>query len=166
MNSHYHHSGWTCQVPVQLLLLLLFVAPSVAAFGFQTSHDGHLLLFGKKHQYHLHHHRFNNNNNNNKALFSTPSDSTSSSTSTDIVILGGGFGGLNTALTLDALPWQQYASAGASTGTGTDDDDDDDAQVQQRPKITIIDNKERFIFLPLLYELCVGDAEVSIHYVL
>lgn len=80
----------------------------------------------------------------------------------DIVILGGGFGGLNTALTLDALPWAQYQKGG------------NENRDQQRPKIKLIDNKERFIFLPLLYELCVGDAEVrslmhsyqkcSIHY--
>lgn len=54
----------------------------------------------------------------------------------EICILGGGFGGLNTALTLSKLPWP----------------------VDQRPTITLVDNKERFVFLPLLYELCVDDA--------
>jgi len=57
----------------------------------------------------------------------------------DICILGGGFGGLNAALTLSSLPW-----------------DEDD-----KPTITLVDKKERFVFLPLLYELCVGDAELN-----
>ena len=55
----------------------------------------------------------------------------------EICVLGGGFGGLNAALTLSSLPW-----------------DDDD-----KPTITLVDKKERFVFLPLLYELCVGDAD-------
>lgn len=54
----------------------------------------------------------------------------------EICILGGGLGGLNTALTLSKLPW--------SDG--------------QKPTITLVDNKERFVFLPLLYELCMDDA--------
>ncbi len=67
----------------------------------------------------------------------------SSSTSTalnakEICVLGGGFGGLNAALTLSSLPWPE----------------------NETPTITLVDQKERFIFLPLLYELCVGDAEV------
>ena len=57
----------------------------------------------------------------------------------NIVILGGGFGGLNTALTLDSLPWPK----------------------QSKPNIILVDNKERFVFLPLLYELCVGDADLE-----
>ncbi len=56
----------------------------------------------------------------------------------EICVLGGGFGGLNAALTLSSLPWPE----------------------NDTPTITLVDQKERFIFLPLLYELCVGDAEV------
>uniref|UniRef100_A0A7S2IEZ1 FAD/NAD(P)-binding domain-containing protein n=1 Tax=Helicotheca tamesis TaxID=374047 RepID=A0A7S2IEZ1_9STRA len=56
-----------------------------------------------------------------------------------VVILGGGFGGVNTALTLTSLPFS------------------DDT----KPRITIIDKKDRFVFLPLLYELCVDDASVD-----
>lgn len=54
-----------------------------------------------------------------------------------ILILGGGFGGINTALTLPNLPWTTP------------------------PEITLIDRDERFVFLPLLYELCVGDASLE-----
>ncbi|WP_287127770.1 NAD(P)/FAD-dependent oxidoreductase [Candidatus Cyanaurora vandensis] len=44
-----------------------------------------------------------------------------------IVIAGGGFGGLYTALQLQKFPW--------------------------RPRVTLIDPQERFVFTPLLYEL-------------
>jgi len=60
-----------------------------------------------------------------------------------IVILGGGFGGINTALTLPSLPWAN------------------DNNCRIRPKITLVDKSERFVFLPLLYELCVGDASLE-----
>ncbi|KAL7485334.1 hypothetical protein ACHAW6_010929 [Cyclotella cf. meneghiniana] len=62
-----------------------------------------------------------------------------------IVILGGGFGGINTALTLPTLPWSdtKYAVNGI------------------HPKITLIDKSERFVFLPLLYELCMDDASLD-----
>jgi len=57
-----------------------------------------------------------------------------------VCILGGGFGGVNTALTLASL----------------------EADVSGRElEITLIDPKERFVFLPLLYELCVGDASLE-----
>lgn len=75
---------------------------------------------------------------------------TSSSSSDDdvvqphIVILGGGFGGINSALTLPTLPW--------SDGSG---------EAVIKPKITLIDKSERFVFLPLLYELCVDDASID-----
>ena len=59
----------------------------------------------------------------------------------DIVILGGGFGGLNTALYLASLPWENNDLS--------------------TPRIKLVDRKERFVFLPLLYELCVGDAEIE-----
>ena len=53
-----------------------------------------------------------------------------------ICVVGGGFGGLNTALALNDLPWPS----------------------DMKPTITLLDKKERFVFLPLLYELCVDDA--------
>ena len=56
----------------------------------------------------------------------------------EICVLGGGFGGLNAALTLSSLNWGD-----------------------EKPTITLVDKKERFVFLPLLYELCVGDAELN-----
>jgi NADH:ubiquinone reductase (non-electrogenic) len=64
-----------------------------------------------------------------------------------IVILGGGFGGINSALTLPTLPWSD-AAQGSSTRA-------------IKPKITLIDKSERFVFLPLLYELCVDDASID-----
>jgi NADH:ubiquinone reductase (non-electrogenic) len=93
--------------------------------------------------------------NKNGILFmSTDSHSSSGSQNTNeesiideedhIVILGGGFGGLNTALTLDSL----FASSPSASSSSP-------------PKITLIDKKERFVFLPLLYELCIGDAELE-----
>lgn len=51
--------------------------------------------------------------------------------SANILILGGGFGGLYTALRLDQLPWEQTP----------------------KPRITLVDQHDRFVFLPLLYEL-------------
>ena len=60
-----------------------------------------------------------------------------------IVILGGGFGGINSALTLPSLPWSE------------------DGATCIKPKITLIDKSERFVFLPLLYELCVDDASID-----
>lgn len=52
-----------------------------------------------------------------------------------ICILGGGFGGLYTALELSRLPWQTP------------------------PQITLVDRQERFVFLPLLYELLTSEME-------
>jgi NADH dehydrogenase len=54
-----------------------------------------------------------------------------------ICILGGGFGGLYTALRLDQLPWN-----GA-----------------EKPEITLIDQRDRFVFAPLLYELVTGEMQ-------
>lgn len=54
-----------------------------------------------------------------------------------ICILGGGFGGLYTALALDRLPWMP----------------------QDRPDIVLVDQRDRFVFLPLLYELVTGELE-------
>jgi NADH dehydrogenase len=57
--------------------------------------------------------------------------------STRICILGGGFGGLYTALRLDQLPWTQ----------------------QHKPEIVLVDQRDRFLFSPLLYELLTGELE-------
>ncbi len=56
---------------------------------------------------------------------------------TRICILGGGFGGLYTALRLSQLPWD----AGA------------------KPDIVLVDQRDRFVFLPLLYELVTGEMQ-------
>ena len=76
-------------------------------------------------------------------LNAEPKDASSSSSSSSaaprICIVGGGFGGLNAALALNDLPWPENF----------------------KPKITLIDKKERFVFLPLLYELCVDDASIE-----
>ncbi|TVQ14807.1 MAG: NAD(P)/FAD-dependent oxidoreductase [Leptolyngbya sp. DLM2.Bin27] len=53
-----------------------------------------------------------------------------------ICILGGGFGGLYTALRLSQLPWE-----------GTP------------PTITLVDCNDRFLFLPLLYELVTDELQ-------
>lgn len=54
-----------------------------------------------------------------------------------IGILGGGFGGLYTALRLHQLDWQ----------TG------------ERPEIVLVDQRDRFVFLPLLYELITDELQ-------
>ncbi len=48
-----------------------------------------------------------------------------------ICILGGGFGGLYAALRLEELPWAR----------------------DEKPEIVLIDQNDRFVFTPLLYEL-------------
>jgi demethylphylloquinone reductase len=77
-----------------------------------------------------------------QCLFSSASEDivgkASSSDSSKICIVGGGFGGLYTALKLSS-----------SLGKNSNVD------------ITLIDPKEKFIFLPLLYELAVGSATES-----
>jgi NADH dehydrogenase len=57
--------------------------------------------------------------------------------STRICILGGGFGGLYTALRLNQLPWPQHA----------------------KPEIVLVDQHDRFLFSPLLYELVTGEMQ-------
>ncbi len=52
-----------------------------------------------------------------------------------ICILGGGFGGLYTALRLSQMPWTHA------------------------PEITLVDQRDRFVFAPLLYELLTGELE-------
>jgi NADH dehydrogenase len=54
-----------------------------------------------------------------------------------ICILGGGFGGLNTALRLSQLPWEN----------------------SPHPEIILIDKSDRFLFSPLLYELMTGEMQ-------
>ena len=58
-------------------------------------------------------------------------------TANHIVILGGGFGGLYTALALSRLPWSK----------------------PERPQITLVDRRDRFLFSPLLYELLTGELQ-------
>ena len=77
-------------------------------------------------------------------LYSTNNSNDENEKQPHIVILGGGFGGINTALTLPTLPWSDNNKSNA-----------------MKPKITLIDKSERFVFLPLLYELCVDDASVD-----
>ena len=55
-----------------------------------------------------------------------------------ICILGGGFGGLYTALKLQNYPWSRIG----------------------QPEITLIDQNERFVFLPFLYELLTNEMQV------
>ena len=54
-----------------------------------------------------------------------------------ICILGGGFGGLYTALRLSQLPWEKL----------------------ERPEIVLVDQSDRFLFSPLLYELLTGELQ-------
>ncbi|MFN6487178.1 MULTISPECIES: NAD(P)/FAD-dependent oxidoreductase [unclassified Nostoc] len=54
-----------------------------------------------------------------------------------ICILGGGFGGLYTALRLSQLPWESTP----------------------KPEIVLVDQSDRFLFSPLLYELLTGELQ-------
>jgi len=56
---------------------------------------------------------------------------------TRICILGGGFGGLYTALRLSQLPWNP----------------------SEKPEIVLVDQRDRFLFSPLLYELLTGELQ-------
>ncbi len=60
-----------------------------------------------------------------------------SQTPARICILGGGFGGLYTALRLHHLPWSS----------------------ENKPEITLVDQRDRFVFSPLLYELVTGELQ-------
>lgn len=53
-----------------------------------------------------------------------------------ICILGGGFGGLYTALALSKLDWKE-----------------------SQPEIVLVDQRDRFVFAPLLYELVTGELQ-------
>ncbi len=57
--------------------------------------------------------------------------------SAKICILGGGFGGLYTALRLSQLPWEPAA----------------------KPEIVLVDQSDRFLFSPFLYELLTGELQ-------
>ncbi|XP_051139739.1 alternative NAD(P)H-ubiquinone oxidoreductase C1, chloroplastic/mitochondrial [Andrographis paniculata] len=54
-----------------------------------------------------------------------------------VCILGGGFGGLYTALRLESLDWPDG----------------------KKPQVILVDQQERFVFKPLLYELLSGEVE-------
>ncbi|KAL2532842.1 NAD(P)H dehydrogenase C1 [Abeliophyllum distichum] len=54
-----------------------------------------------------------------------------------VCILGGGFGGLYTALRLESLIWPD----------------------DKKPQVVLIDQSERFVFKPLLYELLSGEVD-------
>jgi len=56
--------------------------------------------------------------------------------SNSICILGGGFGGLYTALALSKLDWKD-----------------------EQPDIVLVDQRDRFVFAPLLYELVTGELQ-------
>ncbi len=56
---------------------------------------------------------------------------------TKICILGGGFGGLYTALRLSQLPWESTP----------------------KPEIILVDQSDRFVFSPLLYELLTRELQ-------
>ncbi|KAK6152956.1 hypothetical protein DH2020_012595 [Rehmannia glutinosa] len=54
-----------------------------------------------------------------------------------VCILGGGFGGLYTALRLESLDWPDG----------------------KKPQVVLVDQSERFVFKPLLYELLSGEVD-------
>ncbi|CAI9113048.1 OLC1v1013575C1 [Oldenlandia corymbosa var. corymbosa] len=54
-----------------------------------------------------------------------------------VCILGGGFGGLYTALRLESLVWPD----------------------EKKPQVVLVDQSERFVFKPLLYELLSGEVD-------
>lgn len=54
-----------------------------------------------------------------------------------VCILGGGFGGLYTALRLNSLTWPD----------------------DKKPQVILVDQSERFVFKPMLYELLTGEVD-------
>jgi hypothetical protein len=61
------------------------------------------------------------------------------SSSPRIFVLGGGFGGLHAAIRLDSLMWPR----------------------NMKPSVTLIDQNDRFVFKPLMYELLSKTADES-----
>lgn len=55
-----------------------------------------------------------------------------------VCILGGGFGGLYTALRLESLEWPS----------------------DKKPQVMLVDQSDRFVFKPMLYELLSGEVDV------
>lgn len=55
-----------------------------------------------------------------------------------VCILGGGFGGLYTALRLESLAWPE----------------------NKKPQVLLVDQSERFVFKPMLYELLSGEVDI------
>ncbi|KAG9451029.1 hypothetical protein H6P81_010994 [Aristolochia fimbriata] len=55
-----------------------------------------------------------------------------------VCILGGGFGGLYTALRLESLTWPEG----------------------KKPQVLLVDQSDRFVFKPMLYELLSGEVDV------
>lgn len=55
----------------------------------------------------------------------------------NIAVVGGGHGGISVALRLVTMPWTRLT----------------------KPKITLVDKSSRFCFLPMLYELALGQVE-------
>jgi NADH dehydrogenase len=66
---------------------------------------------------------------------------------TRICILGGGFGGLYTALRLSQLPWRPQEGNVPPIGQ------------KLPPDIVLVDQHDRFVFSPLLYELVTGELQ-------
>ncbi|PNH02342.1 NADH dehydrogenase C1, chloroplastic/mitochondrial, partial [Tetrabaena socialis] len=64
------------------------------------------------------------------------SSSTSTGPAPRVVVLGGGFGGLYAAVRLEQLMWPRG----------------------MKPQVTLVDQSDRFVFKPLLYELLNGGA--------
>ncbi|KAI0564965.1 Pyridine nucleotide-disulfide oxidoreductase [Gracilaria domingensis] len=67
----------------------------------------------------------------------TRSNTTKAVLRPNIAIVGGGHAGISVALRLSTLPWTRLT----------------------KPKITVIDKSPRFCFLPMLYELALGQVE-------
>ena len=67
----------------------------------------------------------------------------SSSATKRVAVIGGGFGGLYTALKIAKMSEAEEADGALKT------------------EVTLIDPKDKFVFLPLLYELTVGTATVQ-----
>jgi demethylphylloquinone reductase len=68
--------------------------------------------------------------------FATDVEGATTHSASQICILGGGFGGLYTALRLSQLPWAAI-----------------------KPNIVLVDQSDRFLFSPFLYELLTGELQ-------